>query len=132
MGIVFTMTQAMEETIPIHVHNDRWPEKTRLVGIVTYKHNKPSAEFNLILEGVSEESSRATTHLSVPKGLVKCVQLLLTNYYEEATRNNLEETLLAGLNFTPIPSSLLEISFTIRERIIVEEAIYLLPPRFLE
>ncbi len=130
-GVVFTKAQAAEETIPIHVYNDFYTEKTRLLGVITYKYNKPDAEFNLILEGVDEESNRTITDLTVPKGLIKSIRLILTNYHEVPNPKDDRETLIASLVFTPLPSSVLDITFAIKSRaIVVHDAIYHLPPPF--
>jgi hypothetical protein len=130
-GVVFMKGQAAEETIPIHVYNDFYSEKTRLVGVVAYKYDKPDAEFKLILECVDEESNRTITDLTVPKGLVKSIHLILTNYHEVPNHKDDRETLIASLVFTPIPSSVLDITFAIKGRaIVVHDAKYHLPPPF--
>jgi hypothetical protein len=130
MGLALPRAQAAEEIIPITIHNNYWSNKTRFSGIVTYKHNLPNAELNLILEGGSEPSPKSTAYLTVTKGLVKSIQVFLTNYHEETTVNILEETLLAGLTFSPIPSSVLSITFTIDAHTIEHKVTYSLPPLF--
>lgn len=134
MGIAVPCSQAMEDKIPINVYNESWAFKTRLDGTVIYNEHKPQATFDIALEGRGDENTveKTITQFTVPKGKIKAIHFYLRNYHENASSQDLEETLLGNLKFTPKMSVLTELTLTLRDREIVPEAKYSQPPLFFE
>lgn len=143
---VFTCVQAAEkpmlfdrdipvvqtERIGITVHNDTWQQRTLLKGTIDYKGGSHES-FKVFVEGITDICPRTTNHIPVPKGLVKSISLILSNYRDDPLPDDEESTVIAVLLLNRIiPSTLTAITFTIQNSGIAHMPQFYLPPKFNE
>jgi hypothetical protein len=139
LGFLFNLIEAaenpsIENFIPLHAINNTWPQKTQLDGIIIYK-NKEEKEFSLIFDEVTGTSPQKSINL--PYGSIEKIELYLFNHYGKDDEypcdedgKKLQGTLITQTVFEPSPSSLKEITFTIKSREIIPNPIYDYPPKF--